>query len=162
MIKLIKCPAEYLNEPGEKVFIAGGITNCPDWQRNFESLVQQIDQLFSPGTFNDGVLFNPRRDSFDVNDPNRTIEQIHWEHRHLQIADRVIFWFPSEALCPITLFELGKISAGTNKPIVVGTHPNYQRRADVIHQLSLIRPTVKIESTLEDVAQALMSQMRRT
>jgi len=53
------------------------------------------------------LVINPRRNAFDLTDPSVSVDQIKWEHRALQEADLVSFWFPHETLCPITLLELG-------------------------------------------------------
>jgi hypothetical protein len=80
-----------------KVFLGGGITNCKDWQSD---LVQEIDDL-------NCIVYNPRRKSFDINDPNQSTIQIHWEFNYLNAADIVVFYFCEETVCPITLFEYG-------------------------------------------------------
>ena len=72
----------------------------------------------------------------------------------------VSFWFPEETLCPITLYELGKI-AMSNKVMFVGTHPNYKRRFDVIKQLQLVRPEIKVTDNLVDLAKTVSNYLRR-
>ena len=135
----ITCPDTLYKLP--VVFVAGGISGCVDWQSEMIHLLDN-DNI---------VLLNPRRDSFEVNDLNFSKFQIMWEYTHLKRADLVLFWFPAETLCPITLFELGVISLrGTD--MVVGCHPQYTRRFDVITQLSLYRPDVKVQDSITEVA----------
>lgn len=122
------------------VFMAGGISNCHDWQQEYIEKTKDVDAIF----------INPRRYDFDITDPNQSEIQIEWEHSYLEVSDIVSFWFPSETLCPITLFELGKMSQ-SSKTIIVGTHPEYARKYDVIKQLSLIDPTIKVVHTLDDL-----------
>lgn len=110
-----------------KVFVAGGISKCPDWQRQFLDHFKYHGQV---------AFYNPRREDFDINNTDMSAEQIEWEYIHLNEADLIVFWFPEETVCPITLLELGK-ALGQKKDIVVGTHPNYERRFDVIHQISM-------------------------
>jgi hypothetical protein len=98
------------------------------------------------------TILNPRRRNFPMNDPTAAAAQIAWEHRHLRKAGAVLFWFPSETLCPITLYELGAWSMSA-KPLFVGTHPDYQRRLDVEIQTRLARPEVRVVSSLNDLAQ---------
>ena len=51
----------------------------------------------------------------------------------------VLFWFPKESLCPIALFELGKeLESGSR--VVIGVHPEYSRRFDVITQVRCYDP----------------------
>src|SRR5207302_501959 len=78
-------------------------------------------------------------------------QQIAWEYHHLRQADAVLFWFPCETLCPITLYELGAMSM-TAKPLFVGAHPVYPRRHDVEIQLRLARPEVAVVYDLAQLA----------
>ncbi|MGE3809463.1 MAG: hypothetical protein AB7K24_32770 [Gemmataceae bacterium] len=67
-------------------------------------------------------------------------------------ADAIMFWFPCETLCPITLFELGKWVA-TDKKLFIGHHPEYQRKNDIRIQVGLVRgKRQKIHDSLEGVA----------
>jgi hypothetical protein len=140
---LINCPDYFSwirHKHPKRVFLAGGITNCPDWQQ---------DVIKSQGN-EDIVLMNPRRVNFDVSDPTQEEFQIEWEHCHLIFSNIILFWFPEETLCPITLFELGKVAA-QGKAMVVGCHPGYKRRRDVIHQLGHLRPGIVVRDSLEAV-----------
>ena len=51
-------------------------------------------------------------------------------------SDLVVFWFCEETLCPITLFELGKM-LGQRKNVIVGSDPEYARLFDLNVQLRL-------------------------
>lgn len=133
------------------VFLAGGITGCPDWQAEMETKLEGIPNL---------VTFNPRRPSFDVRDPSWSVEQIAWEHRHLSIADYTLFWFPKEGMCMITLFELGKL-LGQGKPIFLGCHPEYVRAFDVQQQARLMRPWLPIAESVEELAQFVQSYLTK-
>jgi Nucleoside 2-deoxyribosyltransferase like len=97
------------------------------------------------------TLLNPRRHNFDVHNPLMEEEQIEWEHRHLEKADHISFWFPAETLCPITLFELGKYAQRTEKILFIGAHPEYKRVRDIHIQIGLIRPEIKIVSSLQEL-----------
>lgn len=128
------------------VFLAGGITDCPDWQADMVELLGATDL----------VLFNPRRKNFPIRDPDAAEAQILWESVHLRLADRILFWFPHSppSVCPITLFELG-YWLGQGKRLAVGVEPGYVREADVRIQTRLARPDVPVVSTLEDLAEAI-------
>ena len=163
------------------LFLAGGITGCPDWQMKMCELLCNQDL----------VVMNPRRKNFDVSEADASRHQIEWEHTHLRMADAVLFWFPCETLCPIVLFELGawaywqrgsdaefgnvefhhgftadelvanwRQQMGSvgheKKPIFVGVHPDYARRTDVEIQLALQRPDVTVASSLEELAQQVV------
>jgi hypothetical protein len=129
------------NKAGLSVFLAGGITSCPDWQQELVQLLQDTDL----------TCLNPRRANFPMADPTAASQQITWEHQHLRLADAISFWFCAEALQPITLYELGAWSM-TNKPLFVGIHPDYPRRQDVEIQTNLARPDIKIVDNLSDLA----------
>lgn len=131
--------------PGYKsLFLAGGITGCPDWQQEMKQLLSDTDL----------ILFNPRRANFPIHDPNAANEQITWEHKYLREADAIQFWFAKETIQPIVLYELGSWSM-TDKPIFVGLHPEYPRRQDVEIQTSLVRPDIKIVYSLQDLSQQI-------
>ena len=151
-MRYVKCPDILFHGFNEfTLFMAGGITGCPDWQESFKALLSDEGSL---------VLVNPRREMFDITDPTMSDQQIKWEHIHLEQCQGVSFWFPEETLCPITLYELGKI-AMSNKVMFVGTHPNYKRRFDVIKQLQLVRPEIKVTDNLVDLAKTVSNYLRR-
>lgn len=127
------------------LFLGGGITNCPDWQS------EVIEQL--QGT--DFVVLNPRRSTAFTGDI--ADEQIRWEYAALRAVDTVLFWFPKETLCPITLFELGVFSQRTDTRLVVGTHSEYARRFDVQVQMELARPEVVVHDNLDSLVKDLLS-----
>jgi hypothetical protein len=134
-MEYIEAPTIY--EPGPRprpraVFLAGGITGCPDWQQRMVSLLSKSDM----------ILLNPRRENFPIHDPDAAVEQITWEHNHLRRADAILFWFPWQSTCPIVLYELGAWSKG-NKQIFVAMDPQYERRRDVEIQTVLVRPDMR-------------------
>lgn len=119
-----------------QLFLAGGITNCSDWQSEMIGLLEDFD----------GVIFNPRRRQWP-RDSESLSEQIHWEQTHLDRSHLRLFWFAQETVCPITLFELGN-ALGKSQSIVIGADPNYCRREDLKIQLSLIRPDLVIANSI--------------
>lgn len=134
------------------IFMAGGITGCPNWQ----------DQVAKNPRYQKAraVLINPRRDSFDCSKAESSEEQIRWEYHHLQLSDKVFVWFPKEGACAITLFELGWL-IGTNKDISVGVEPGYLRELDVYEQLRLRKPRLQIAKTLDELYSPLLSPSNR-
>lgn len=141
---VLECPEALIAQTSHdiSIFLGGGITGCPDWQ-------QEAINQFGSYSLDDLILLNPRRSTFDITDPTMSEFQIKWEAHHLKHADAIIFWFPCETLCPITLFELGK-HAQKGDRIFVGCHPDYARAFDVKHQLSLIpsQAHVKVHDNL--------------
>ena len=132
----------YLDEP--RLFLAGGITGCPDWQQEMRFLLRDM-----PIT-----ILNPRREDFPIGDPGAAQKQIQWEYDMLRRAHAILFWFPRETLCPIVLYELGAWSMHgvAMKPIFVGVHPEYARRQDVEIQTKLARSDVDVVYSLKDLA----------
>ena len=124
------------------IFLAGGISGTEDWQSGVEDYFDSKCPSL--------ITLNPRRANFDIANPDDTRHQIMWEHRHLHVADAILFYFPPPTLCPITLFELGKMAMSA-VPLFVCVHPDYSRRLDVIVQLQLIRPDIVVVSTLDEL-----------
>jgi hypothetical protein len=144
-MKYIEAPNIY-EENEDSIFLAGGITGCPDWQK------EVIDNLGNSNL----VLFSPRRKNFPIHDPSASDAQIKWEHDYLRKASSILFWFPCETLCPIVLYELGAWSM-TNKQLFVGVHPNYERRRDVEIQTKYVRPDINVVYSLDDLCKQILS-----
>ena len=125
----------------KSIFLAGGITGCPDWQKK---VVEKIKDL-------DIVIYNPRRANFDVSDTNASKIQIEWEHNMLRKADVISFWFCKETIQPITLYELGAHTI-TSKPLIIGMDNDYERRKDVEIQTKLERPDTEFVYSLKDLS----------
>jgi hypothetical protein len=146
--RYVEAPEVYAGD-GPSIFLAGGITDCPDWQADAVRLLAGVP----------AVILNPRRRHFDLRDEDAAEKQIRWEHAHLKQASVVLFWFaegPSPQ--PIALYELGGLACGP-RPIAVGTHPDYLRRRDVEVQLSLSRPGLVVRSDLAATVAAAVAQL---
>lgn len=150
-MKLIIAPDEFVNVSkmftGPSVFLGGGITGCKLWQ---DVLIKEIQEL-------NCVVYNPRRALFDVSDASQSEVQIRWEFKYLNIADIVVFYFSSETMCPITLFELGaRLEANIGKSrsksqcVYVYCEPEYQRKFDVEFQMKLAAENVGISPSITD------------
>ena len=126
--------------PSLDLFLAGGISNCPNWQALMLSSLSDLAISVA----------NPRRDAYDY--AMDEARQVEWEHHALNRSKCVSFWFPEETLCPITLFELGRFASQTQTPIFVGLHPRYGRHVNVTTQLRLARPEVQIANSVEELA----------
>lgn len=130
------------------LFVAGGISNCPDWQNSILNLLR----------FTRGTAVNPRRPGDLAKTGEEAAKQISWEHSALSRAKSVLFWFPQESLGPISLLELGAAMMRPEQVLFVGTHPNYARRFDVVQQLSLQRPdVVTVHDNLTSLAREVHS-----
>lgn len=151
-MKYIEAPTVYHPGQGDlSVFLAGGITGCPDWQQEMRHLLKKTKL----------VLLNPRRANFPMDDPDAAYHQIRWEHHMLRRARAILFWFPCETICPIVLYELGAWSM-SDKQIFIGAHPEYTRLQDVRIQTHLARPEVRIAADLEALAGQVIRWSERT
>ena len=82
MAKVIEAPKLYTPKENEmSLFLGGGITNCPDWQKELIELLKDTPDL---------VMFNPRRANFPIHDPNAAEEQI---LGNIIISKRLIFLY---------------------------------------------------------------------
>ena len=88
-------------------------------------------------------------------------EQITWEHRNLQLARVVMFYFVKGPGI-ITPLELGK-ELGRGSPIVLGIDKSFDRPFDIETQAHLEQPELPIYHTLDETvvaAAALARQIR--
>lgn len=138
------------------VFLAGGITNCPEWQNELIELLQYRD---------DFVLLNPRRENFPMDDPNAAEEQIRWEFEALNNCDIFSMWYTAGISDqPICMYELGRhLALKPADNIVIGVEPGYKRAQDVYIQTELVSPFVSnnIASTLNEHALNIEDAVRR-
>lgn len=149
MVEIIRAP-QPLPESGRALFLAGGISGCPPWQTEACAALEAAP----PAGLE--LVFDPRRERWPEAE-SEARAQIEWEFHALRRSEAILFWFPEETLCPITLFELGAWSRGDGR-LVVGCHPGYARRFDVIEQLRLARPDVRVQARLEDVLAELSAR----
>lgn len=134
------------------LFLAGGITGCPNWQEPLgKSLAERNDNL---------VVMNPRQAAFDVNRKDAAKEQIRWEFEHLNIADIVLFWFPKDGVNVITLFELGVHMPKLRKrKVFVAYEPGFWREDDVVIQTGLHNPEIEVGTSLEFLEEQVNNYM---
>lgn len=104
-MRVITAVENYELEDNEVVvFLAGGITNCPNWQENV------INELrSSKDDLENLVIMNPRRENFPIEDPNASKQQIAWEFCGLEACDIFSMYYcdgPSDQ--PICMYELGR------------------------------------------------------
>lgn len=153
-MNIIEAPKRW-SRTGRSIFLAGGITDCPDWQADAINL---LEEGISP-YFRLDVL-NPRRANFPIHDPDAAEEQIAWEFDKLTKVSHILFWFPKDTLCPIVLYELGFLMGRkwteddqSTPSVSIGCDPKYERRQDVEIQVKLATGTSKIFDTVEETVQ---------
>ena len=159
-MKVITAPEPLSQSTEPTVFLAGGITDCQWWQDDIIAMLANYE----------GIIYNPRRRDFPMDDPNAAEEQIAWEFNALNEASIFSIWFcsgPSDQ--PICQYELGRhLERFTTQKkqygrVIIGVEPGYKRAQDVEIQTRLVSPLIadKISSTLEEhaanIAKALES-----
>ena len=118
------------------VFLAGGITNCKEWQK---AVIEELE-------FEDISFFNPRQEHFDVSDKNASYKQILWEFERLEKMDIFSMYYCNDnSDQPICMYELGRnivrmqnrFPSDWEKRIVISVEDGYRRKADVLIQTEL-------------------------
>lgn len=114
-MKQIKAPNKISND-GYTIFLAGSIEmgKAENWQDKVVRLFKDRDNV---------ILFNPRRDDWDSSweqkiENDKFREQVEWELRAMEHADKILMYFDPNTKSPISLLELG-LFAHTTKLIVV-------------------------------------------
>lgn len=139
-MRVITAPEKYIRQPNDiTIFLAGGITNCWEWQDKAIELLNEknLDNL---------VIFNPRRKDFPINDPNAAEEQIKWEFNMLEQCDIFSMYFcAGESDQPICMYELGRnicrmqmrFPTNLEMRLAITVEKGYKRETDIRVQTSL-------------------------
>lgn len=140
-MRVITAIEDYQLKDGEvSVFLAGGITNCFEWQDEVIDILRKreyTDKL---------VIFNPRRKNFPIGDPTASHDQITWEFKQLEKMDIFSMYFCGGISDqPICMYELGRnivrmqnrFPADWEERIIVSVEDNYKRKDDVFIQTDL-------------------------
>lgn len=149
--RVIEAPSREYDDRPHRLFLAGGIVNCPDWQ---SELIEQLQD--NP----DLTIYNPKRVDYPMDDPEAAEEQITWEYDYLRDATSIAVWFSRGSVNPIVLYELGKwVNSRTETPAFIGIDPEYTRSQDVLIQTRLARPELEIVHSLGTLATQIKSQL---
>jgi len=144
MLEIVEAPNEPKEKNKIKLFLAGGITNCPNWQKEIIDRLEYTVNVYTKHMLEEVTVFNPRRENFPIENPNASKEQISWEFYKLRESDIIVFWFSRGSLNPIVLLELGLHGISQPREIVIGVDPEYERISDVEIQTKLAKPTQEI------------------
>ena len=126
------------------VFLAGGITNCKDWQKTVIEVLKD-DNI---------TIYNPRQDNFDVHNPGAAYNQILWEYTRLEQMDIFSMYFCDDnSDQPICMYELGRnivrmqnrFPTDWEKRIIISVESGYKRKNDVIIQSGLAAPQIFVD-----------------
>jgi hypothetical protein len=139
------------------IFLAGGITNCSEWQDEVIKQLELINTNF--------IVCNPRRKNFPIDDSNAAQEQIEWEFNALEKCSIFTMYFDdSISDQPICFYELGrniermkqKFPADYKDRIIITCNPNFKRQQDVIIQTHLaLGEDFPIYNTLDEHIQRI-------
>ena len=160
MVQVYESPQELNGLNQISLFLAGGIDRAPDWQKDaIAYLNHNHDDL------NLAVL-NPRRSTpFSKDDYESRIEQVTWEFENLRHANSILFWFPDNAPCTTSLFELGFWI--NHFKTFVGVNPGHYKERSIKMQISLLNnlrkghfEEVKVENTLENTLDNAINYLR--
>lgn len=133
---------------GPSVFLAGGITGCPEWQDEAAEIILSYANVL-----------DPRRKPWPKE--GDMLEQVQWEYEHLRKATAVLFWFPSSSICPIALLELGAMWERKPWGISVGCEPGYPRAADIFAQAKAFEYKGRIYKDIQELAKAAVRYLGR-
>ena len=94
-MKILQSPEEYFFKEKEDkilIFLAGGITNCSNWQ---DSLIESLKPILKEKEyFQNLILINPKRESsIALNNEEEIIKQIKWEYKYLNQCDIFTMFF---------------------------------------------------------------------
>lgn len=144
MIQIITAPST--DKPiYTSVFLAGGITNCKEWQKE---VIKELE-------FDDISVFNPRQEHFDVTDKSASYKQIVWEFERLEQMEIFSMYFCNDnSDQPICMYELGRnivrmqnrFPNDWEKRIIISVEKGYKREADVLIQTQLCASKLFVES----------------
>jgi len=135
------------------IFLAGGITNCKNWQKE---VIKELE-------FENISIFNPRQENFDITDKNASFKQISWEFERLEQMDIFSMYFCNgESDQPICMYELGRnilkmqnrFPNDWEKRIIISVEDEYKRKKDVIIQTQLCAPKIFIETDANPISHA--------
>lgn len=148
-----------------RVFLAGGISNCANWQ---EKVIKELKKYETSKNLENVVIDNPRRKQFDI-EKDSAEEQIEWEFNKLEQCDIFSIYFcNSKSVQPICLYELGrnilrmqeKFPNDWQVRIVISIEDGYSREQDVLIQSKLALKGVDVfvntKATPESHANCIM------
>lgn len=146
MVKVTVAPNVTPFDSGYQVFLAGAIDmgKAVDWQAQVIDMLQDCRNM---------SIYNPRRK--EAFTPDMLDEQIKWELKRLDAADRIFMWFPRESLAPISFFEAG-LFWNSDKLIVGAEQGFYRRRNLEITMQHYLGDVGTVYDNLDDMVNELM------
>lgn len=159
MIEFVTFPDESISKSPLKLFLAGGITNCENWQSEILKKFVEDSEKFE--YLHNVIVYNPRRQNFPMDNQEESEKQIIWEYNKLKESDIIAFWFSKGSINPISLYELGKWGNSTDKNTIIGIDIEYERKKDVEIQTKLARPDINITYKLRDFYYQILQEIKK-
>ena len=129
-----------------KVFLAGGICKCVEWQKKIiEKFLNDDEPVKLTSDYNDLYILNPRRTDW-LEREGEAIRQIEWEFDMIERCDMFTMYFAGgESDQPICMYELGRnllrmqyeYPSTWQYRIVITCDSSYKRLQDVLVQTRL-------------------------
>ena len=125
----VKAPHEYAQYGDKKaVFLAGSIEmgKAIRWQDDIVAAMEGEDIL----------IINPRRSDWNPDwkqtmDHPEFREQVEWELKALERADKIVMFFAPDTMSPITLLEFGLYAKSQPEKLIVCCPEGYWRKGNI-------------------------------
>ena len=123
-------PPHSFDDTGEYpvIFLAGSIDmgSAIDWQAEIVARMHGQDV----------TILNPRRDDWDSSweqtiEHQQFREQVEWELRGLERADKILMYFAPGTKAPITLLELGLFARSHPEKLIVCCPDGFWRKGNI-------------------------------
>jgi len=148
-MKVIK-PLDWIPLGVKSVFLSGSIEMgmAEDWQSSVERLLKDTDW----------IVFNPRRDDWDSSWEQKITNtefcnQVIWELKALEAAEKIIVYFSPGTKSPITLLEFGLIVGKNSEKLIVVCPEGFWRKGNI--DIVSDRYNIKQVATLEEAVEIL-------
>lgn len=146
-MEIIQAPNK-IRDDGFTIFLAGSIEmgKAENWQDKVKQLLKDEDV----------IIFNPRRDDWDSIwvqsiDNDKFREQVEWELRAMEHADKILMYFDPDTKSPISLLELG-LFADSGKLIVVCPKGFWRKgNVDIVCRRYEIKQVKTIEEAIKNL-----------
>ena len=150
-MKQIQSPHSYDNTGKQPViFLAGSIDmgSAIDWQA--EIVTRMADQ--------EVTILNPRRDDWDSSweqtiEHTQFREQVEWELKGLERAEKILMYFAPGTKAPITLLEMGLFARSHPDKLIVCCPDGFWRKGnvDIVCKMYGIRQVDTLDELIEAV-----------
>jgi len=148
-MKIIK-PLDWIPLGKKSVFLAGSIEMgaAEDWQSKVERLLEDTDW----------IVFNPRRDDWDSSWEQKITNtefcnQVIWELKAMEAAEKIIVYFSPGTKSPITLLEFGLIVGQSPEKLIVVCPDGFWKKGniDIVCDRYSINQVATLEKAVENL-----------